>query len=349
MWWRVLVAAGAILACSACAGSGNRTATDNERTPTEIIATTSIRSTVLIRTQMVQGTGFAIQPGVIATSFHVVAGENQISIRDASGGEHPVAGIRSYDEINDLAILHVPSASIPPLKLGLPAAPPIGSPVVVVSNPLGYQGSITTGVVSALRSEGVQLDAAIAPGSSGAPVLDRKGFVIGVMRQTTAGAQNLNFAVPVGFLRRLVASTSDSDAVTPLGAFAEATRRSRTRIQAECSLFTNVVNEGLFEISQVSAAASPQTDVAVRHMQHIARIYEQLRGRIQALKLVSDLAKLSEEYRATCATAASAARGLAVAIQAEDAAKVDAAAKDLKAIERREDSLVDAINAYCKF
>jgi len=91
---------------------------------------------------MVQGTGFAIQPGVIATSFHVVAGENRISIRDASGGEHPVAGIRSYDETNDLAILHVPSAGIPPLKLGLPAAPPIGSPVVVVSNPLGYQGSI---------------------------------------------------------------------------------------------------------------------------------------------------------------------------------------------------------------
>jgi S1-C subfamily serine protease len=347
VWWRALVAAGALLVCSACAGSGNRTATDSERTPTEIIAATSIRSTVLISTQMVQGTGFAIQPGVIATSFHVVAGENRISIRDASGGEHPVAGIRSYDEVNDLAILHVPSASIAPLKLGLPAAPPIGSPVVVVSNPLGYQGSITTGVVSALRSEGVQLDAAIAPGSSGAPVLDRKGFVIGVMRQTTAGAQNLNFAVPVGFLRRLVASTSD--AVTPLGAFAEATRRSRTRIQAECSLFTNVVNEGLFEISQVSAAASPQTDVAVRHVQHIARVYEQLRGRIQALTLVSDLAKLGEEYRAVCATAATAARGLAVAIQAEDAAKADAAAKDLKAIERREDSLVDAINAYCKF
>jgi len=114
-------------------------------------------------------------------------------------------------------------------------------------------------------------------------------------------------------------------------------------------LFTNVVNEGLFEISQVSAAASPQTDVAVRHVQHIARVYEQLRGRIQALTLVSDLAKLGEEYRAVCATAATAARGLAVAIQAEDAAKADAAAKDLKAIERREDSLVDAINAYCKF
>lgn len=215
---------------------------------------------------------------------------------------------------------------------------------MVVSNPLGYEGSITTGVVSGLRPQGVQLDAAIGPGSSGAPVLDRMGDVIGVVKGQNPNAQNLNYAVPVALVRRLRAYSFGS--VIPPTTFAETTRRSRTRALVECAALSDLVNRSIFEIQQLTTG-STQPDLNIRRMQDMARLYDQLGNRVRALPLVSDVVKYGRDYQTMCAKMATLARRFAVALEAKDEEKAQAAANDFDAIERQEDTLVDAINTFC--
>lgn len=105
--------------CIGCSASRSPATTPT----TEVIAATALRSTVLVRTQLGAGTGFCIDPGLIVTSFHIVAGEPVMAVRETTDIEHPVMGIRIYDEASDLAFLHVPSARVPPLKLAPPGRP----------------------------------------------------------------------------------------------------------------------------------------------------------------------------------------------------------------------------------
>jgi hypothetical protein len=101
---------------------------------------------------------------------------------------------------------------VKPLRLA-DAKPKPGASVIVVGNPAGLEGSISSGVVSATREhplELVQIDAAISPGSSGGPVLDETGKVIGVVRLFLSNGQNLNFAIPAHLVEAAVARSQGS-------------------------------------------------------------------------------------------------------------------------------------------
>ncbi|MBT8223996.1 MAG: trypsin-like serine protease [Dactylosporangium sp.] len=154
------------------------------------------------------GTGFAFgeEPDGggtdFVTNYHVVKGTYTSGGRDVDlerNNKRYTARIVTVDETKDLAVLHT-SAEFPRLRAATSAAKP-GEPIVVVGAPLGGENTVTSGVVSALRTttDGpfVQFDAAINPGSSGGPVVNAQKVVVGVATAKVMDAEGIGFAIPI--------------------------------------------------------------------------------------------------------------------------------------------------------
>lgn len=173
------------------------------------IVAKSAASVVIVRTPTGLGTGFVVDRGVVATNLHVVAGAAQIVLATSSGKRVPISAIAGLDATHDLALLtFAPEASPAPLTLrGVP--PAAGDAVIAIGTPQGLAFTVSTGIVSAVRELSpkltlVQTTAPISPGSSGGPLLDDSGRVIGVTTLISRSGQNLNFAVPAQYLAELL-------------------------------------------------------------------------------------------------------------------------------------------------
>lgn len=167
------------------------------------------------------GSGFFVGDGQIASNFHVIEGASDGYAKLVDGDvKYGIDGVVAVDMEHDLVILKV-SAQSPTLPLGDSRAVQIGEPVYAVGNPQGLEGTFSQGIISSIREiEGdnlLQITAPISPGSSGGPVLNGKGEVIGVSVATFRGGQNLNFAIPANYLATL-RSESDAANAKPLAA-----------------------------------------------------------------------------------------------------------------------------------
>jgi len=167
------------------------------------------------------GSGFVIHPaGYIVTNAHVVArtAERKVIFPD---GRELEAQVVAADPRRDLAVLKVESDEpLPRLTLGTSEDLMIGETVIAIGNPLGYQHTVTAGVVSAtdrtlqIRNELefedlIQTDASINPGNSGGPLLNVLGELVGVNTAVRADAENIGFAIPVDQLRDLLPELLD--------------------------------------------------------------------------------------------------------------------------------------------
>lgn len=165
------------------------------------------------------GSGFFVANGIIATNAHVIEGASGGTAK-LVGDSHTVKilGAIAIDRHADLALLKVDSPA-PSLAFGPSTSPTVGDNVYVVGNPLGLEGTFSEGIISGVRSVGadsiLQMTAPISPGSSGGPVMDSSGAVIGISVATFQDGQNLNLAVPISYLSRLLASPSRG--LIPLG------------------------------------------------------------------------------------------------------------------------------------
>src|SRR5690349_23331383 len=149
-----------------------------------------------------RGSGFFIDTDRIVTNRHVLDGAFRAEVHSSTGGEFPVKGVLAVDAEGDLAVLKIdpPTPPIRPLPLDK-TSPQEGESVVVIGNPLGLEGSVTNGIVSAVRDiptfgRIIQITAAICPGSSGSPVVNMQGQVIGIATLQITGGQSVNFAIP---------------------------------------------------------------------------------------------------------------------------------------------------------
>jgi S1-C subfamily serine protease len=167
------------------------------------------------------GSGFFIEPGVIATAYHVVKGASALYAKGV--GERQLIQVRvvALDAKKDLALLGRPSEPrIPPfsefeatlalrgLPLGDSSAVEVGEEVYAVGNPEGLEGTFSQGIISGIRRVGdrdlIQITAPISHGSSGGPVLNKHGQVVGIAVGAIRTGQNLNFAIPASQLQSLV-------------------------------------------------------------------------------------------------------------------------------------------------
>ncbi len=177
----------------------------------EDVADRAVRAAVRVEAGGNTGSGFFVAPDTVLTNAHVVPGAWSVTIRRFDGSTRAANVAASSPEV-DLAVLRVlnPDATQPVLPLGSTSRVRSGQEVIAVGSPLGVlQGSVTRGIVSAVRKVGgvtlVQTDAAINPGNSGGPLVTREGEVIGIATLTTASAQGLSFAVGIDHARALLA------------------------------------------------------------------------------------------------------------------------------------------------
>ena len=162
--------------------------------------------------QLAEGTGFVYDAkGDIVTNQHVVDGASTVRVKFSDGSTYSATVVGS-DSATDIAVLHVnaPSSKLKPLTLGDSSKVQVGDGVVAIGNPFGLDGTVTSGIVSAVGREisspddtpiegAIQTDAAINHGNSGGPLLDLRGDVIGITSQIQSeggGNDGVGFAVP---------------------------------------------------------------------------------------------------------------------------------------------------------
>jgi trypsin-like peptidase len=161
------------------------------------------------------GSGFVVDPsGVIVTNFHVIRGASSLLVKMKDGEIYDRVEVIDYDQRRDIAVLKIRAfKTLPSLSLSDKEIE-AGEEAVAIGNPQGLEHTVSTGVVSAFRqAEGyrlMQISVPISPGSSGGPLFSMDGKVIGITSAgvVAEGAQNLNFAVPIMYVKPLIASTS---------------------------------------------------------------------------------------------------------------------------------------------
>lgn len=159
--------------------------------------------------QVSLGSGFYIGNNEILTNFHVVEEAFTGHVRLVGDTEkHPISSLLLFDPDKDIAVLSVSSLEAPVLTITDNPAMQVGDVVYAVGNPLGFEGTFSQGIISALRKfesqQFIQITAPISPGSSGGPILNNKGQVIGMLVSTIEGGQNINFAIPSNDIRGLL-------------------------------------------------------------------------------------------------------------------------------------------------
>lgn len=168
------------------------------------------------------GTGFVLdKTGLIATNLHVVAGSSQIKVKLHDGTPYDVMQIAGIDAGRDLAVLRIrPKKDLKTVRLGDSEQMSAGDQIVAIGNPLGvFDYSVSSGLISQVRPvcdstearcppgglKLLQISAPISQGSSGGPLFNQFGEVVGVTTLIVAQGQAINFAVPGNYLKPLVA------------------------------------------------------------------------------------------------------------------------------------------------
>jgi tetratricopeptide (TPR) repeat protein len=160
---------------------------------------------------LMTGSGFFLRPGQVVTNLHVMRGAFRADIRtlDGKGKTYPVAGAVAIDEEGDLALLSVdmPAERARSSELAT-VLPDEGEQIFVIGNPLKLEGSVSNGIVSAVREVPnvgriIQITAPISHGNSGSPVFNLEGKVVGVVTVKVTNGQNINLAIAADRVRQL--------------------------------------------------------------------------------------------------------------------------------------------------
>jgi len=207
-----------IIGCSIANSSKGQTVTEIAKKT--LTATTALH--MLDKSSQVKsmGSGVILSDGLVLTNFHVIDGANSGYVKLNHGSRKLVIlGYTAVDKENDLAILKVAGVDSTGIKISV-TKPQVGDQIYVAGNPNGLQGTFSNGIVSSLRTikgqDLVQITAPISPGSSGGPVVNAVGDIIGIAVGAYTDGQNLNFAVPADKIRILI---DNQHAVKPISEF----------------------------------------------------------------------------------------------------------------------------------
>ncbi len=199
------------------------------------------------------GSGFVISPnGLLVTAAHVIDGASSASVRLPDGDTRVVTGVYRVDHRFDYAIIKMEGVDLPTITLGNSDSTSVGQRIYVVGAPEGFEATVSDGLLSGVRNQGdhrlFQISAPTSPGSSGGPILDEGGHAIGLVLGTWAepGAQNLNFALPINYVRAQLGTIASQDAV-PLSEAVRVTFGSSVHREAppDPSLAKASVNDSL--------------------------------------------------------------------------------------------------------
>jgi S1-C subfamily serine protease len=169
-----------------------------------------------------QGSGFVVSTdGSIITNYHVIAEGVSAVAKFPDGAFYLIDGVVASDKDRDVAIVKAQGHNFRPLKLGNSDRVQVGEEVVAIGNPLSLESTVSNGIVSGVRSikkEGtnyLQITAPISPGSSGGPLFNMSGEVVGITTMYLKDGENLNFAIPINGAKRLLLANSSKIQALP--------------------------------------------------------------------------------------------------------------------------------------
>ena len=201
------------------------------------------------------GSGFFVRPNLIVTNYHVIDGASRGYAKLVNTAiAYPINGFTAADKTYDLALLKVSIPGVTPLPVGDSHVVQIGESVYVAGNPLGLEGTFSDGIISGRRDKGrkkerLQMTAPISPGSSGGPVLNRKGEVIGVSTSlyNPIFGVNLAFAVPSNALTALLRRPQK---IKPLSSQTPSVSAETYRVRAYASIQLGNYEKAIRELDQ---------------------------------------------------------------------------------------------------
>ncbi len=181
---------------------------------TENLVAETLPAIVAIRAQaddgVRSGSGFVVDPsGVVVTNLHILRGASSVAVKTHAGEVFDQVRIIGYDDSRDIVLLRIAGFGLPTLAFGNSDEVQPGAKVLAVGNPAGLEGTTTEGIVSGIRllesgMKVIQTDAAASPGSSGSPLLNQRGEVIGIIAFKRVDGEGLNFAIPINYVRGLM-------------------------------------------------------------------------------------------------------------------------------------------------
>jgi S1-C subfamily serine protease len=163
-----------------------------------------------------QGSGFILTgEGLGATNYHVLEGAQRAFAQCCNGRKFEIKSIEGADRDKDLVVFQLqqqgsnePLNGLPTVALDTTGGISVGEKVIAIGSPQGLENTVSDGIISAIRSDNsvryLQITAPISPGSSGSPVLNENGQVIGIATMQMREGQNLNFAVSAEYLQPLL-------------------------------------------------------------------------------------------------------------------------------------------------
>lgn len=186
-----------------------------QKLTTAQIADRATRSVVLVENfnedgeKSGQGSGYVFSgDGIVITNYHVIRGAKWLDVKVPGREAYRVDSILGYEIDHDVAAVQVPGASLPALSTETIEEPKVGDRVVAIGAPLGLESTVSEGIVSAIRDAGtmhiIQTTASISPGSSGGPLLNEFGRVIGLTTSTVLNGQSINFVVSARHVSELL-------------------------------------------------------------------------------------------------------------------------------------------------
>ncbi len=247
---------------------------------------------------LMTGSGFFLRPGQVVTNLHVIRGAKRCEIKtlDGKGKVFQVAGTLAVDEEADLALLGVDMPPDRPRAGELsPVLPDEGETIFVIGNPLKLEGSVSDGIVAAVREvpnvgKIIQITAPISHGNSGSPVFNLKGQIVGVVTIKVTNGQNINLAIASARLEQLQAGSVRALAAIPAKGRSIDTADSSYRTGLESLWLGNYDNAlGYFETAANRNPKRADAWVQVGYCKvKQGRTEEAIRAYKQALQLKPD-------------------------------------------------------------
>jgi S1-C subfamily serine protease len=168
------------------------------------------------------GTGFFVSPdGKFVTNAHLIEGADSASAKLENGATYVIRGVLKSAVDKDLLLLQAEAKDVPYLTISRQPLPDVGSRIAVIGSPFGLEGTVSEGIISGHRDakkddQWLQMTAAVSPGSSGSPVVDETGKVVGIATFLINNAQALNFARPVAYILELIDQSKATTEAAPL-------------------------------------------------------------------------------------------------------------------------------------
>jgi S1-C subfamily serine protease len=167
------------------------------------------------------GSGFFIsRDGKVVTSYHLIKGAHKIAVKLKNGSAFVPMRIVNLDPAKDIAVIQIHVSSPAYFAMGDSNAVIVGQRVLTIGNPQGLESTVSDGLISSIRLDNLgmkifQISVPLSNGSSGGPLIDLNGDVMGITTASMSNGENLNFAVPVNYVRILLKKPFDPSRMQP--------------------------------------------------------------------------------------------------------------------------------------